>query len=53
MGGNSPNGKDLGEADIEDFVLVVVGDAVDLCGDARRHYLVPSVYALDQVARMS
>lgn len=52
MGRNGPNGKDLGEADVEDFVLVVVGDAVDFCGDAWRHDLVPSVYALDQVARM-
>ena len=52
MCGNGPDGEDLGEANVEDSVLFVVGDAVDLCGDAWRHDLVPSVYALDQVTGM-
>lgn len=52
MGRDGPNGEDLGEADVEDEVLLIVGDAVDLCGYTRRHDLVPSVYALDQIAGM-
>lgn len=52
MGWDGPDSEDLSETDIEDEVLLVVGDAVDLCGYTRRHDLVPSVDALDQVARV-
>lgn len=34
VGRDGPDGKDLSEADVEDEVLLVVGDAVDFCADA-------------------
>lgn len=50
VGGNCPDGKDLGEADVKDHVLLVKGDGGDVGGYLGRHDLVPAVDAGDQVA---
>ena len=52
MGRHRPDGKDLGQTDVEDLVALVEAHAGDFCRDARAHDLVPAVDAVDEVARV-